>query len=126
MSSAHYQGSTYPPVDTAVFALALQRYVLARSRWGERVTELAAAQVVELARTMGLNPDHQLSAIGFQVTNALVGPLRRDALLSAIRAVREHQRAAMVYALYSQCGHLTVGQLERRGQALYSQLHSCE
>ena len=126
MSSAHYEGSQFSTVDTAVFALALQRYVLSRSRWGEQVTVLAGAQIAELAQSMGLNPAPQLHDIGFQVAHALVGPLRRQSLLDAIRAVRKHQRASVVYALYAQYAHLTVGQLERRSQSANSQVLACE
>ena len=102
-------------VDDAVFALALQRYILIRSRWGDQVTELAAAQVSELAREIGLVPSSRLAALGFRVDGTCVHPLERKALVSAIRLVKEHGRAAVVETLYSQCEPLTVGQLERRG-----------
>ena len=104
-------------VDDAVFALALQRYVFVRARWGEQLTQVAILHVISLARRMGLTPKAQVEAIGFQVVGTVIRPMHRDSLIAAIRLVRTHERVTVVYSLYAQFGHLTVNQLESLSQS---------
>ena len=100
-------------IDDAVFALALRRYLYQRACWGERVTVYAALQVVELARSMGMEPSVQVADAGFEVVGMIVDPrMRPGAREMAIRLVRKHDRAPVVHALYAQFGHLTVMELE--------------
>ena len=98
--------------DDAVYALVVHRYIVARWVDAQQVTELAAARIAVLAREMGLRPSSGIAALGFDIRGTAVGPLRKESVHAVLRMVRKHGRGAMVQALYTQFGHLSVGELE--------------
>ena len=99
-------------VDDAVYSVALQRYILARLRLGEQVSELAAARIADLARDLGLSPSPHLKDLGFRLSGTRVRPLYQDTLIEALRLVRRHRRVQDVHALCNQFVQRSVAELE--------------
>lgn len=99
-------------VHDAVYALAVQRYLLARRAQGERVTEAAAARIADLAATLGLQPARDVRALGFGLDGTYLRPLQVEQILTALKLVRYCGRTRQLQSLCARFIDLSVGQLE--------------
>ena len=94
--------------NDAAYAVALHRFVVERTKHGERVTQELAEKVAAIAAALGMGPEMTAAELGFQ--NDLTWP--QDAMRRAVDVARASSSGRLVEPLLLALEDLTVADVE--------------